>query len=328
MKVSIIIPVYNVENYIAECIQSVINQDYSDIECIIVDDCSSDKSMTVINEILSEYRGPFDFVVIRQQVNRGVSFARNSGIKKASGDYLFFMDSDDYLLSPHDISLFVKYAKLYPNVDSITGRYIGNLESGNYLYKDDIIIENRDDYSMTILYMLYCGIVNNKLIKRSFIVDNNLFFDEGYIYEDVMWYIRSLAYLTQNIVIPEKTYYYRPNPNGIMSSSSFEKSFRSRVKLLSLLFLYIEKDKKSYYLYNLGYQILTASYILTQTESLDENDVLQYIKYRKQFVRKSLCSHPIMWMITLFLYYPFNKLLDVKLFRNNLYSLLGLYRKL
>ena len=99
VNVSIIIPVYNVEQYIESCLYSVINQTYKGtLECIIVNDCTPDQSMEVVNRLLSVYQGNILFKIINHQENKGLSAARNSGVKIAKGDYLYFLDSDDILV--------------------------------------------------------------------------------------------------------------------------------------------------------------------------------------------------------------------------------------
>ena len=95
MKVSIIIPIYNVESYIANCLHSVFNQTYKDLEIILVDDCGTDKSMNIAMESINKYKSSFYIKVIHHKENKGLSAARNSGIKEATGDYIYFLDSDD-----------------------------------------------------------------------------------------------------------------------------------------------------------------------------------------------------------------------------------------
>ena len=91
--VSIIVPVYNVENYVGECIESIKNQTYSNIEVIVVNDGSEDRSIEIINDMI---RDDSRFTIINQK-NQGLSVARNNGLKYAKGDYFFFVDSDDYI---------------------------------------------------------------------------------------------------------------------------------------------------------------------------------------------------------------------------------------
>ena len=110
MKViSIIIPIYNVEKYVAECLNSVISQtyDHSKIECIIVNDCTPDKSMDIVNKIIGKYSGEMTFITHRHKENKGLSSARNTGISIATGEFLYFLDSDDYIY-PNSIELLME----------------------------------------------------------------------------------------------------------------------------------------------------------------------------------------------------------------------------
>ena len=101
-KLSIIIPIYNVERYLAECLDSVIGQtyDHSQIECILVNDCTPDNSMEIVREKVEKYReegGSMTFKIVTHDVNSGRASARNSGMEQATGECLLFVDSDDYL---------------------------------------------------------------------------------------------------------------------------------------------------------------------------------------------------------------------------------------
>ena len=90
-SISIIVPVYNVEPYVEECIHSVMRQTYTGpMECIVVDDCGTDNSMAVVEGLIANYKGPISFKVLHHKHNRGLSAARNTGMDAATGDYYFF----------------------------------------------------------------------------------------------------------------------------------------------------------------------------------------------------------------------------------------------
>ena len=97
MLISIIIPIYKVEPYIVRCIDSVLNQTYRELEVILVDDCSPDKSMTMARDYIeqSSLSKDLQFIYLRHEKNKGLSAARNTGINSATGKYVFFLDSDD-----------------------------------------------------------------------------------------------------------------------------------------------------------------------------------------------------------------------------------------
>lgn len=95
--ISVIIPIYNAELYIEDALNSVFSQTYSDVECILVDDCGSDSSMDIINWMIADSAHKDKVRIIRQEKNSGPAAARNIGLRAAKGDYIFFMDSDDYI---------------------------------------------------------------------------------------------------------------------------------------------------------------------------------------------------------------------------------------
>ena len=97
MKVSIIIPVYNVSKYIERCLKSALDQTWKDLEIILVDDCTPDDSMDIARSVLETSSRSNMVTILKHEKNRGLSAARNTGIRQAKGDYLYFLDSDDYL---------------------------------------------------------------------------------------------------------------------------------------------------------------------------------------------------------------------------------------
>ena len=114
-------PVYGVERHIERSLHSVMRQDYTGpLECIIVDDCTPDKSIEIADRLLHGYNGSICFHVIHRQENGGLSAARNTGIRESTGNYLFFLDSDDEIM-PHTISTLMALAKKYPGVDLVYG---------------------------------------------------------------------------------------------------------------------------------------------------------------------------------------------------------------
>ena len=93
MKISIIIPIYNVAPYVERCLYSALNQSYEDIELVLVDDCGTDNSMNIVSEVVEKYVGNKKILLFKHEHNLGLSAARNTGIKNATGDYLLFLDS-------------------------------------------------------------------------------------------------------------------------------------------------------------------------------------------------------------------------------------------
>ena len=128
--------VYNVEKYVAECLNSVISQtyDHSKIECIIVNDCTTDDSMDIVYEIIKKYDGGMSFIICRHEHNEGLSAARNTGIEVAKCNYIFFIDSDDYIY-PNSLELLLNASKIYGYSDMVVGNfYYEFLKKNNYTF--------------------------------------------------------------------------------------------------------------------------------------------------------------------------------------------------
>lgn len=185
IKISIIIPMYNVEDYIAECLNSIINQNIKEFEVIIIDDGSTDKS----NDIAQEYCNKYPFFSMYKQKNSGQSIARNLGIQKARGEYLFFLDSDDYIEENSLENLYnickengldilkTEWTTLF---ESTGQRVVNKSPLTNIHYKT---ITTRHYYKESI-YTWYNVIPWNGLIRREFLIGNRIKFPEKIQFED------------------------------------------------------------------------------------------------------------------------------------------------
>lgn len=223
--VSIIIPVYNVELYVSDCVKSVISQDCADtcrIECLIVDDCGMDNSMNIVSSIIAGYSGPIKFRIIHRDTNGGLSAARNTGIREAKGKYVFFLDSDDLITSDCIMSLF-GIAQKNPGVEIVTGDFQTFPKKDEFRYmslKDKNFPEYTDDKTLIRNIFLAEMPVTawNKLISRIFIIDNNLFFKEGILHEDNHWMAMAYHVITNIAFLNRVVYLYRMRIGSIIFS--------------------------------------------------------------------------------------------------------------
>lgn len=227
-RVSVIIPVYNVEHYIVECLRSVSAQTTgADIECIIVDDNGTDKSIHIAEEYVATYKDctKVDFRIIYRERNGGLSAARNTGIKAATGEYLYFLDSDDTIV-PQCIETLLNIADKHDGVDLLPALYIrenNDMEQfGSHSFP-----EFSDDRSLIKRSLLdYDKIpvtAANRLIRRELITENNLFFKECIIHEDNYWSFFLAKYVKRMAFCAEKLYYYRETPGSITKEPNIEK---------------------------------------------------------------------------------------------------------
>lgn len=175
ITVSIVIPVYAVSTYIERCVNSVINQTYSPIECLLVDDATPDDSISKCERLIADYKGSTRFVILHHDRNRGLSASRNTGLDAATGDYVFYLDSDDEL-KPDCIEKMVRPIKSNPAIEMVLGNhevYI-QLNSGSPTKKRQTHLPEGDYDTMEKVWKLYKkgggfdGHAWNKLIKKGF----------------------------------------------------------------------------------------------------------------------------------------------------------------
>lgn len=221
MKISIIVPVYNVELYIKECFESIAAQTYKgEIECIFVDDCGQDDSVAILEKLIAEYHGPIQFSIVHHEHNKGLSGARNTGIRHAQGDYLFFIDSDDSITSDC-IEKLVALAEKYPQVDIVQGSTKSKLEWLQLANKH--FPEYSDNFKWIRKTMLLRFSIPmtawNKLVRKDMVVKNGLYFEEGFIHEDEVWNFMLAKYVHSIAFCCDITYIYRENPDGIMGQT-------------------------------------------------------------------------------------------------------------
>ena len=205
-KVSIIVPVYNVEKYLRQCLDSILAQTFTDWECILVDDGSTDDS----GKICDEYAEEDSRISTIHQVNKGSSVARNAGLAKSKGIYLSFIDSDDWVENNY-LERLLETAKLYKS-DMVICSFYRNFSNGKTLVAQNRPTENKGIKIImeSLEGTLHAGLWN-KLIKRSLFSDNNILFPKYNYYEDMNVTIR-LANSTDSVsYCSDVLYHYRIN---------------------------------------------------------------------------------------------------------------------
>lgn len=239
MTVSIIIPVYNVSDYVERCLQSVMAQTYTDIECIIVDDCTPDDSIEKCERMIAAYDGPITFKVLHHEKNRGLSAARNTGIEAASGEYLYFLDSDDWII-PECIQLMCDCVEKHPETEIVMGGAIAT--NGGFLYMDydkkDFLPEYSDDVDWINKAFLTHEMLSmtawNVLINRTFLFSNHLFFVEGLVNEDEVWHFMLSKYVSHLSILHKNTYVYVIRENSIINGKDRILAERNWINILNI----------------------------------------------------------------------------------------------
>ena len=225
MKISIVIPVYNVEPYIEDCLKSVAAQTYNgDIECIIVNDCTPDNSCSIIEGFIGDYSGNIQFKLLHHEKNRGLSAVRNTGIDAATGEYIYFLDSDDEI-TPDCIGHLVEPLKK-KKYDFVIGNYKTVGSDTEFppllLYEGEITTneEIRSAYFAGKWYMMAW----NKLCNLNFIKQNKLYFKEGLINEDNLWSFQLACTAQSMYAIKKETYKYKVRETSIMGNINSKKT--------------------------------------------------------------------------------------------------------
>lgn len=219
--VTIVIPVYNVEKYIRKCIESLQSQTYSNIEMIVVNDGTKDNSLNIVKEMAT-----FDNrIKIISQENQGLSMARNTGIQNANGEYICFVDSDDFVHKDYVKLLLENVIENDADIGVCdfwyideTGKTWSRKEKKKKVYSNieaikDILTNEQDTEVMTW----------NKLYKTSLFRDNSIYFPKGKLHEDNFTTYKLYYYANKIVLKPDKLYYYLQRKTSIMG-----KKFNTR----------------------------------------------------------------------------------------------------
>ena len=227
MKISVIIPIYNVSAYIERCIRSVMNQTFSDFECILVDDATPDDCVAKCEKMIAEYDGSIRFRMIHHEHNRGLSAARNTGTDAATGDYILYIDSDDAitndciekLMTPiirdNTIDIVMGNEKRFSGEKVLKSAYSMRLGCQDLRCLEEV----RDFY--------FSGRINrvnawNRLIRKDFLCQNGISFKEGLLWEDNLWTFYVLKHLKHLYIIEDVTYLKYLHPGSITTGSNLK----------------------------------------------------------------------------------------------------------
>lgn len=295
LLVSVIVPMYNSASYIGKTIESILNQTYRNIELIIVDDGSTDKS----KEVVSNYVSTDERVKYIYQPNEGAPSARNRGLKMSKGDYVIFFDADDIML-PKSISLFIKNSK---NKDLIIGDFINIDENGlkknentNYFFKK-IIVGSTTSNALSFLPYLD-PLPGNKMYKRFFLIDNDVKFSSLKIGQDLNFYLKVIGNNPTFSLLNDVVFQYRNHEGSI--SKTYNKSILDIINSLKEVedFKYniyendktiLETIKSNHYIL----QLFKVPYILNKNE---RKEVYKKLKYMLKHINPALINKRMLKM--------------------------------
>ena len=292
MKLSIIVPVYNVENYILKCISSLLDQNFDDYEIIVVDDGSPDQSVRILEENINDRK-----VRIIHEENQGLSVARNTGFQSAQGDYIWFFDSDDWcsqnvlkdLCSLLDNKVDVVYFTVYYE-ETVHGTE--KLSCNTFKVKTGQKLATETDYQPCAPYYIF---------RRQFLLDNSLAFEPRLLHEDSMFTPQTL-YLANEVINFDIPVYHRLQREGSITHNINSKRFHSISHISTVLNIFAKEKVAIEDRWNWGECIASINMTLlslynefdpvTQKEIANyfkENRfILQYLSHSKKFGTRML----------------------------------------
>lgn len=284
IKISIIVPVFNVEKYLDRCITNIINQSYSNIEIIIINDGSTDNSLDICNK----YKKIDNRIIVINQENQGLSAVRNKGIDIATGEYILFVDSDDIL----NVDLLKNIESLLNKENDVICFQHSINDSMEYTYLDieDKLKLSGEDF-LELLYeknKMFC-VVWKYCYRKEFLDENKLKFHEGIIYEDEEWNTIMLCKAKSVIFRDFVGYNYFSRGGSITTSNKNINSYLSKIKVAININKFIQENeiKNKRLLKKIKQKIYSffvknSIYILKYSDNYDEvNLIINNIKVIK-----------------------------------------------
>ena len=244
MKVTIIVPVYNVSAYIERCWESLVKQTYKEIEILFVDDCGTDDSVEKLQKLIETHPGIY-CKILHHDHNRGLSAARNTGLMAATGDYVYFLDSDDDITE--DCIERLVAPVMNDDVDIVVGNYrvVGG-EAHSPLLLDSGLLDSSKEVLASYAVGKWYVMAWNKLCRRDFLIDNNLFFREGLIHEDVLWTFQVACKAQSLYVCNDVTYNYNVRGASIMTSMSIERDLRVYLDVFDAIVDFVRSEQREF----------------------------------------------------------------------------------
>lgn len=293
---SIIIPIYKVEKYLQQCVDSVIQQQLDNIEIILVDDGSTDLCSKICDKYLVNHK----YIKVIHKENGGISSARNTGINLASGDYIVFLDSDDWWNSDVPVREMLNDVDnnkevdmfLFTSYDYVEGK--GLFKRKEHQNLDRIRTDTVEHYYYDLLLNGNLEVhAATKIIKKNFLISNNLYFKYGITGEDNEWIIRLLRNLKMVKVLNFPLYIYRSGRNESISNTINIKNIVDLLEIVKSSMSYYDKRKEKSNIMN--YELCFCSYLWFCALGLSNRINMKKFKSIKPLFKEtqSICEYSI-----------------------------------
>lgn len=250
IKVSVIIPIYNVEQYLEACLKSVVEQTLREIEIICIDDCSTDGSMEVARKFaVADQR----IILLEHDVNKGLSAARNTGLSAAKGEYIYFLDSDDYIRREALERLYDIAYKDKLDLVVFDSRMVFDTEALKVeMQRDDLFMaQHRYEGILSGKEFFRQTRVNNdmrepvwlQLVRHELLTVNQITFFEGILHEDILYSFLVMMSAKRMRCVNEEYHYYRRRENAITTVRGNEKNLAGLAKTYVEIFTYWKENE-------------------------------------------------------------------------------------
>lgn len=285
--ISVIVPVYNAAQFLPRCVDSILNQDHTDFELLLIDDGSSDDSA----QICDAYAKKDNRVQVTHQSNRGVSAARNVGLRAAKGDYIAFVDADDWIES--DMLSFLLSQAQAKNTDVVRCGYFTELADGHRAsseVSDDVSFPQPDTALAELAVSGTAGVLWNKLYRRN--VLKNVYFDEQFTCsEDLLFNYHVYKNAARFVFCSQPKYHYLINPSSITNSAFSDGAF-DVLRVKKYMMQQEESNTPVYRQILIGYVL--SAFIVLSGAARRSSDPQDFVRLRKDLLTYKfnvLCGH-------------------------------------
>ena len=279
MKVSILIPYYNAEKFIVQCARSLFEQSYQNIEYIFVDDCSNDHTTDILRQVIKSYHTK-QIKILRNSTNKGVSETRNILLKESTGDYIYFVDSDDFI-EKNAIEVFVNIARAH-NADivrccynEISSHTLKAITNSCWTNKSELLSQTIGSHNqIDAMWKLF--------IRRNLIINRHIFFEKGFnACEDYVMSVKLFHFADTVIDIPNYLYNYCIHNNNVSITKQPQSFIKDMIKASDSVFHFL-KQQNIYYKYKT--EINQRILISKQPYLLNKNylNINQYLSFHPE----------------------------------------------
>jgi glycosyltransferase involved in cell wall biosynthesis len=320
--VTIVIPVYKVEKFIERCLRSLVHQTYKNIECILVNDMTPDSSMELAEAFIRK-NPDFNFIIVNQPANQGLSMARNAGMDIAKGKYIYFLDSDDEI-TDYAIDHLVKLAE-ETGAEMVLGQSVCINEEENWkrnyfpIKSEKNILQGNKEIVRNFVNGQYPVMACDKLVSMDFLMKHQLYFVKDLFSQDVLWSFQSMLKFEKIAFLREDTYLYYFHGASIIHNRG-EKHFGNWITIAGYMDKAYREEKDGYtkkqilqYLVEFKAMTLEMNWKAQKNEQLWKKSYTAYKRmtslsisdYMSSGYSSKLKKQDLFYRLPLFIGYPF-----------------------